>query len=223
MKLLPLGPFPPRGSEPQGCVDLGVRLRDSLLTAAELRGPTRGALAAQLQAAVKGERWAEAAVLLEAVLDTWPLSALVDPARKAWARGARDATDLAVLARAASLISLARGWAPFGRGPWPTPDTETLRRLSQGASVALRRGPGDGAALVAEALGLPLSDDEALPEGLAVLSDADVLERRDALARALVAGRVRAVAWRGEGPTGAEAQLAWGELQMEAPDQEAFE
>ncbi|MCB9741873.1 MAG: hypothetical protein H6741_23605 [Alphaproteobacteria bacterium] len=214
--------FPAAG--PARPEDLGRRLRDQLFTAAELSGPTRAGLARQLQEAVQGKRYAEAAVLLEATLDTWPVAALVEEALAGWVAGSADPEDLDLLARAASLISVGRGWAPFARGPWPLPDPATLRGLLPEGASQLAVVVDDGYSLrLAAQLGLEPSHFAVLDAPVIPLDAERLLADAPALIGDLLRGVVCALDWRGDPPEGAEAQLAWGELRMEASHQALFE
>ncbi|MCB9763369.1 MAG: hypothetical protein H6739_26620 [Alphaproteobacteria bacterium] len=228
MTVLPPGPFPPRTTPSEGVVDLGASLRDACYTAATLSGPVRRALGAQLQDLIRGRRWPQAAVVLAALVDTWPLSAVIDPARTRWAQDRPAGADLDTLARAATLLGLAFGWQPLGAGPWPCPDAEWLRRqLSDPPTKVFRHAHDDGAMAVAHAFDLDEQAITAPPPasgaGVARLSPDDLPARRAALARALARGTLRAVHLEGPLPDWAPHQLAWGELRMEAAHQDRYD
>jgi hypothetical protein len=188
-----------------------------------IEAAVRPALQERLGAALSNEDGVAAAEALQALLDTWPVAALVDASVKLWTERAAAAV-VPVLARAADLLCLAHGWGRVGAGPWPLPDQEWIRaQVPEGSSVVLRRSSEDGADAVAEALGLPITDRAWALPAVAQVSVDELVARRAELARQLVHAEVAAVSIEGVLPDGPEAALAMGEIRMEALAQRAFE
>ena len=157
--LYPPGPFPPHGDEPEGVVDLGVRLRDALFTSHLFTGPVRRVL---LDAIRRAGHSPDAIIMaqehIDGFVDTWALGALMDNARDAWWAGP-DGTALAVMARGVQVLGPVLGWPRTVDRRWPLPDEEWMReQLDDDVDYAVvRRGPRDGAYSVAVALDLPMA------------------------------------------------------------------
>ena len=227
MILRPFGPFPPVGAEAPGEVDLGVRFRDRCLSRDFLVGLVRGGLWSGLAAAIEAERYVQAAELLRMWLESWPLAALVDPARRQWTRGA-DPRALGVLVRVAELVRMATSWPALGPGPWPVPDASWLASAAgpvpDGGWQLVGRGGADGSDAVAAAMVVELLDAQplALPPTVAVAGE-QLAPRRVELARAIARGELAAVLITSPVPLDPASQLALGELRMESDCQVAFE
>jgi len=144
-EVLPLGPFPSWGPLRKGGVlDLGAALRDQLLSRRALWGPVRKVLQGRLAHAVEEASWPQAAELLVAWLDTWPVGATVEPAVSEW-MSAPSAASLAVLARASELVGLALAWPTQPGTPWPVPPAGWIReQVGEGSVRLLRRGEDEG-------------------------------------------------------------------------------
>jgi hypothetical protein len=223
--VVPPGPFPPLGGEPQGVMDLGVRLRDQLFVGPVLRGPMRDAISGRLGRALAADEWETAGALLGAWLDTWPVGALVDEARTRWT-SRPDGAALAVLGRAGELIRLAMDWGASPDGAWPWPSDAWMEGMVGTASVeaVLRRDPTDGAALVSSLFDVPLDDgafDDLPPH--AVVPGSALAARRVELGCWLARDELRAVRITGPVPNEPEAALALGEIRLEGSGQSALE
>ncbi|MDP6931620.1 MAG: hypothetical protein QGG40_01830 [Myxococcota bacterium] len=217
------------GAEAEETVDLGVRCREAFYTGEFLTQGIRRALFERLSARLQVEpdsgdsgsvALVEAGSLLADWLDSWPLSALIDDARKRWAQGP-DPMALGVLVRVAQLMSRALGWPTVERGPWPLPPSEwVMAQLPGGAGLVVDRGDVRGTGAALQALGeVPVrSDPLALPP-VDEVEGALVVERRAELVRALVHGRTRAVRVLPPVPDGPSVQLALGELRLEGEAQ----
>jgi hypothetical protein len=225
--LRPIGPFPPVGAEAPGEVDLGVRLRDRCLCRDFLVGLVRGGLWSGLAAAVEAERYAQASELLRMWLESWPLAALVDPARRQWTRGASPEA-LGVLVRVSELVRAATAWPALGTGPWPAPDAAWLASAAgapaDGRWQLVGRGIADGSDVVAGAIAVDRAEPQplSLPPTLAVAGEL-LAARRHELTRAIARGELAAVEITSPVPPDAASQLALGELRMESDCQVAYE
>ena len=223
MNVFPPGPFPPTGLLRGDGIDLGQCLLEDCYTGSHMEQEVRPRLLARLEGAVDEGDGPGADALLQAVVDTWPVSALVDAGVKLWTERVAAAA-LPVLGRAAELLRYAHGWSPLGSGPWPMPDQAWIQaRLPEGATHICSRGQGDGAAAIAALTGLPQVDRSwALPQIAEVRGD-ELVSQRAALARQMVHAQIAAVAVSGPLPPGPEAALALGELRMEGFAQGAYE
>lgn len=224
MIVRPPGPFPPSGPEAPLEIDLGVRVRDRLFTKAELTGATREGIKAGLAAAIEAERWEEAAELLRAFVDTWPVAALVDGAREAWTRGP-EGRALAVLWRAAELVRMGHGWTALPAGGWVLPDADWLRWAGEGGGVEVQpRSEGDGAAEVARALDIEVASAQPLVLPPVIdLPGPELADRRAWVCGALARGEAAAVRFTAPVPDDPASQLALGEVRLEGDAQAAFE
>jgi len=223
MKVWSPGPCPPTGVlRGEGC-DLGALLLESHYSQAHLVHEARPRLQAMLAELLDGGESAEAATVLQALVDTWPAAALVDAAARLWTeQGA--AAALSVLGRVAELLCLAHGWSPLGRGPWPMPDDDWVRaNVPAGASEICRRTEADGAVAVGELMGLNVSDRAWALPCVEVVRGEELVSRRGELARRLVLAEIAALDIEGPVPAGPDAALAMGELCMEAMAQAAFD
>ncbi|MFK7927782.1 MAG: hypothetical protein AB8H79_06320 [Myxococcota bacterium] len=152
-RLRPPRPFPPHDGDPEGIIDLGVRLRDTLFRRAHMQRVVRAGLAKRLDEATDQQNWAHAAELLQAFLDTWPIAASIDGARRAWTAGPAPAA-LTVLHRASTLTALSTGTA-IG---WPVP-THNWSKRTVGNRILTgveQRCPQDGATELAELWDVPV-------------------------------------------------------------------
>lgn len=152
-RIRPARPFPPHGCEDGQALDLGIRLRDAIFRRAHVERVVRPALAKRLEATVEQQRWMDAAVLVEAFVDTWPAASLVDEARTAWTAGP-DPRALAILFRVALLGSIATGSSEV----WPTVGPVLARKLigNRLVSAVEHRHPEDNAHALAGWLDAPV-------------------------------------------------------------------
>lgn len=148
----------PHGDEPEGVVDLGIRMRDQLLRGEVLAGGVRQVLADRLGAVAQSGRLPLSPGLVESVLHTWPLAAMIDDAVDTWREGP-DPSALSVIARGMNVVSSALGWPVTVDRVWPMPDPEWIKReVGEGPFVVHPRGRSDGAPAVASVLDAPLGD-----------------------------------------------------------------
>lgn len=220
-RVRPAFPFPPHGVEDDGVIDLGIRLRDSLFRRRQVEKAVRSALVERLNAAVSEEDGPRAAVLVEAIVDTWPVAHLVDDARETWARGP-DGRALAVLHRAAVLTGLATGSRPG----WPRPGPAWAQRITGSRLVTgvQRRHADDGAEELAELFEVEVEAGPALElAAIARVPASDLASRRAEIGRALALGELAAVQLIGALPDDPESQLAAWEVELEGDAQLAVE
>jgi hypothetical protein len=198
-------------------VDLARTLAADVFTAAALRGPVRGALAQALDARLRQGDLDGAADVVEALVDTWPVASLVDDAL---ADPSDDQLDL--LGRASEIVRLAFAWPSLDGQVWPRPpDTWLQHHAGPGPHTVQRRGPDDGAAAVAEALGCDVGAGPSV-DGVLALTPEALVARRGEVVAAVMRGEHAAVAVLGAVETAA-ARMALGEVRMEASRQQAYE
>lgn len=205
-------------------VHLGVRVRDALYRRPLFVGPVRRVLHDSVMSIPHTpERVAAALDQVRGLLDTWPLAAMVDIARKAWTEGP-DADALAVLARATEVMGPVLGWPRSIDRRWPMPDMEWMQeQLEPDVSYAVVPcGPRDGAMAVSVALDLPLAPAEPLdlPERLRLPGDELATRLDEILAQA---DRIAAVEWHGYLPHDSATHHAQVALRSALPRQEGFD
>jgi hypothetical protein len=208
-------------------IDLGAVFRDRLYTGHHLDGRARTALQSRLKVALESGDMALGADLLTAWADTWSLSAMVDDANEQWST-APDGWSLAVLARAAEVISLALDWRPGPNGPWPWPDASAVRSavgpVDADRDCVLARHPLDGAEQLAAMLGLPVEGGPTLElPPHSVVTPETLVERRAELAAALADETIQAAVLTAEPPQTPRTALARGELRLEGEAQAAVD
>ena len=220
----PPGPFPPHGEEPVGVVDLGMRMRDQLLTGSVIELSVRPILVERLGSIARAGRLALAPGLTEALLHTWPLASQVDEARERWIEGP-DEWALAVLARAARVVSMALGWPDTVDRVWPMPDPEwVLGQVEEGPFRVVPRGPRDGAPAAASILDAVLDHAEpiSLPAIEVIQGDELVARVDEVLARA-AAGEIVAIRFETPVPWDDASRTALERVHASLPAQRAFE
>lgn len=177
-------PFPPHDGDPEGVIDLGVRLRDAVFRRGHLQRIARPALAKRLTQAIAEERWSDAANLCQALADTWPVAATVDAARRAWTAGP-DGPALVVMHRAAQLLALAQERSPG----WPEPTPAWIKRTvgNRWLTAVEQRCSEDGAAELAEMWEVPLvpADLNGLPPAVRQILEGDAQALSEAQRRAV--------------------------------------
>jgi len=220
-RVLPPGPFPPREPQQAADQDLAIRLR-ALFSLSGLER-ARPLLERRLSLAVDSQRFDQAAELLRAWLDSWPIAGMLPRAWSDWDRQPNGAS-LALLARAAELLRAAHGWQALPAGPWCQPDEAWLRReVGEGPWQIVRRAPGDGAERTAQDLGAALCGQRCDPETLLALPGDQLAGRRAELGRALARGQLLALRFTSPVPEDPASQLALGEVRMEGRSQAAYE
>ena len=219
----PPGPFLPHGDEPEGVIDLGIRMREHLLHAAVFSQSVRQILAERLGGVARAGRLAMAPGLAEALLHTWPLAHQIDGAREAWRQGP-DPQALAVLVRACHVISMALGWPDTVDRVWPMPDPDwILGQTGEGEFRVVPRGPRDGAPAVASVLDAWLVDaDPVTLPPVAVVQGDELASRLDELLAQASAGKVVAIRVETPVPWDADSQAALKAVQDTMPAQQAF-
>jgi hypothetical protein len=205
-------------------VDLGVRVRDLLFRREVLVGAARRGMAGSLSSSWGDpNRAARSMSLIEPFLHTWPLGAMIEDARERWRQGP-DGRALAVLARAAEIVSTAVGWPTSLDRRWPMPDPDwMLAQLPEGEELTVAaRGPSDGSVGVSVALGVPRRGREplALPAWRDVPGD-EAAARQEELIAALERGDIAAVRWVGHLPDDDATKRAMAALRSRASRQEA--
>ncbi|MCB9679055.1 MAG: hypothetical protein H6737_28395 [Alphaproteobacteria bacterium] len=192
--MLPPGPFPPSGTEPEGVIDLGIRLRDTLYRRAVLLD-ARGALHSNIRMAARSpQQLLMVLPSIDAFIDTWPLAAMIEDAMVAW-RGAPNPRSLAVMFRASEVIGHVLGWPRSVDRRWPLPDEAWMRRHVENRTVVVvPRGPRDGSAAAAVALNSNFVSAEPmkLPRTLVAHGD-ELVDRLDELLGAVRTGVAKAV------------------------------
>ena len=223
MNLWPPGSCPPTALLTGDGCDLGAILLRDCYTAEHIEGVVRSRLQARLGECLDQGRTTEAAQVLQALLDTWPIAALVDAAGKLWSERAA-AVALPVLGRAAEVLCVAHGWDALPDGPWPVPDAQWVaEHTDPGVTQICRRAEQDGSDALASTSDMPVIERPwALPAVEAVSAE-DLVAHRAELAHQLVHARIAAVRVQGEIPDTPEAALALGELRLEGLAQQAFE
>ncbi len=219
----PPGPFPPSGEEPEGVVDLGIRLRDTLFQRTLIL-EVRTALQSNLRAAARSPRQLLMALpTIDAYLDTWPVAALIDDALATWRRGP-EPRALGVLHRAAEVVGAVLGWPRTVDRRWPLPDEAWMRSQLPGPCQVHRRGPRDGSAAVAVALDASFGAPAPIPLPPALHIHGDELgERLEEALRALDAGSVHYVEIDGWIPWDDASQEAVRRLRRASPLQAAYD
>lgn len=177
LRIHPPGPYPPHGSEVEGEVDLGIRLRELLFTRHAITGWARRALADRLGVIARDPmRLAMAQGWMDDLPQTWPVGALVDDARQKWTKGP-DGAALAVLLRASNLLSPVLGWPSSIDRRWPMPDPDWVKgQVGKGPFRMVPRAQGDGATglsivLNAEVEPVSLKDSRVLSAGIDEIED----------------------------------------------------
>ncbi len=206
-------------------MDLGIRLRDLLYRRALVEGPVRNAFLNRVTEASRDPHSMLMAMpAIENLLDTWPLAHLVDDARNRWIQGA-DGTALAVLSRAARLVSAVLGYPVVIDGRWPMPDVEWIeQQVGPGPHAVVHRGFKDGAPAMAVVLRASHSGHEPveLPNLLVTHGDtfADDLP---GLLQSLQSGAAAAVRFETPHDYGDAAMAGIEQLRAAAPAQLAFD
>lgn len=221
--MLPPGPFPPHGDEADGVIDLGVRVRDQLLRGEVLAGGVRNVLANRVQTVSQSGRLMLSPGLVESLLHTWPLAAMIDGAVERW-RAGPDGAALAIIARATTIVSSALGWPLTIDRTWPMPDPEWIEReAGPGPHIVVSRGPRDGAPAVAAVLKAPLATPRplAMPPSLIGQGD-EIAAHLDAWSGAASRGEAVAVRFETPVPWDATSRDALARLEAVAPAQVAW-
>lgn len=223
VRVYPPGPFPPTGTEQEGTVDLGIRLRDTLYRRSVVLD-ARGALQASIRMASRSPRQLLMALpSIDAFLDSWPLASMIEDAVLTW-RTDPNPEALAVLHRTSEVVGSVLGWPRSVDRRWPLPDEAWMRRqVDDAAVVVVRRGPRDGSAAVAMALdaGFAPAEPLPLPELLQVHGD-ELAVRIDDLADGLKSGIVQTVDVDGWIPWDDASQAAAEKLRNATPLQRAY-
>lgn len=203
---------------------MGVRLRDLLYQRTLLEGPVRSALQSRLnQAARDPQRLLMSLHAIALLLDTWPLASMVDEARERWEQGP-DGRSLAVLARAAHIVSAVLGYPRVIDGRWPMPDVDWMQKMcGPGPHIVVSRAPADGSAGLLSVLNatrarVPMQ----LPKVARAQGDELVAQRAELLAM-LRSGDVAAIRFETPVPWDDASRAALAELHDAAPAQRAFE
>ncbi|MBK9646856.1 MAG: hypothetical protein IPO67_17155 [Deltaproteobacteria bacterium] len=216
--LRPVGPFLTGAAEAPGELNLSVRLRERLFTAAAMSGEHRAALGDQLRAAFAEGDGEAAASLLVAWVQTWALASMVDEARQRWTQRP-DGAALAVLVAAAEIVAQAKGWPMGADGRWPEPDVHWVMSALDGArpDAVAQHHPEDGAEALAALLNLPVIQGAPLPLPPVVSIPGEALApRRAELCGAVARGELAAVRLTSPPPEDLPTRLAWGELHLES-------
>lgn len=221
----PPGPFPPHGQERPRTVDLGIRLRDLLYTREFMVGTARSVLASSVsRMSGAPQLYLRNYRVIELLVDTWPIGALIDGAREAWTRGP-DGRALAILERAAEVAASVLGWPTSLDRRWPMPDEATILDLAgPGPHVVIGRGGQDGAPAVAVTLGARLGPIE--PLALAPAADVhgdELVARRGELVELLARGEAAAVRFTCPPPDDPESRSALEDIRKLAVAQAAFD
>ncbi|MCO4745978.1 MAG: hypothetical protein KC912_14380 [Proteobacteria bacterium] len=173
MRILPPGPWLPSGTEAEGTVDIGIRLREAFYTKEALVA-SRESLGHLLPVVLHHEDYEAASRICQAWLETWPAAALVDDARVAWTQEP-SAETRAVLERVTELHALARGWPVLESGMALMPDGSWLAGVLRETGVVVSRGEADGSEEIAAMLGTTVGEvvysDEELPEAMPSWAD----------------------------------------------------
>lgn len=222
IRVFPPGPYPPSGHEPEGVVDLGIRLRDTLYRRSVVLD-ARNALQNSIRLASRSPRQLLMSLpSIDAFIDSWPLAAMVDDAVATW-RVEPNPHALAVLHRTAEVVGSVLGWPRSVDRRWPLPDEAWMRRQVEGPAEVVRRGPRDGSAAVAMALdcGFGASEKISLPAMLEIHGD-ELVARLDEAILALAKDEVRAVEVDGWIPWDDDSQTAIAVLRESQPLQGAY-
>lgn len=221
--VFPPGPYPPHGSEQPGTIDLGIRVRDQLLRREVIEGAVRQELASRLSAVARAGRLAMSPHLVDALVDTWPLAAMIDEAREQWIQGP-DLHALTIIERGMKVVSMALGWPETIDRRWPMPDLDwILRQVGEGSFVVQCRGDRDGAPAVAAALGCELVPRPAkdAPAILRVQGD-ELTAKIDDIMQSMQSQEIRAVHFETPVPWDNDSRDALTLLESEFKVQRAF-
>lgn len=218
-----MGPFLPHGREAEGTVDLGVRMRDQLLRGEIIGGGVRQVLADRLAHVAQSGRLPLSPGLVDSLLHTWPLAAMVDDAVKTWTAGP-DPAALSVIARGIDVVSSALGWPTTVDRIWPMPDPDWIQRESgPGPHVVISRGPRDGAPAVASVLNAPLGSPEPIELPPVIVGQGDeITEHVDDWVARIEAGEAAAVRFETPVPWDRKSQAALARIRAATPAQLAF-
>lgn len=170
------------------------------------------------------ERLAGATDFVLSLVDTWPLGALIDDARRRWTDGP-DPAALAVLVRATEVIGPVLGWPRSLDRRWPMPDEAWMRaQVGDQPAVVVPRGPRDGSSAAIVALEVPRapSDPLSLPPTLTAHAER-LSDDADALYAALERGEIVAVHLEGVVPDEPDALCARERLREASPAQAALD
>ncbi len=213
----------PHGDAPDGVIDLGVRVRDQLLRSEIVAGGVRQVLADRLGAVAQSGRLALSPGLLDSVLHTWPLAAMLDDAVATWRLGP-DPVALSVIARGMNVVSSALGWPITIDRAWPMPDPEWItREAGAGPHVVHSRGPRDGAPAVASVLNAPLGPPIPMELPPVIIGQGDELTQHiDTWLAAIEAKEAVAVCFETPVPWDRETRKAYKRLQAATKAQLAF-
>lgn len=222
VRVFPPGPYPPSGPAPEGAIDLGVRLRDTLYRRSVVLD-ARSALQSSIRMASRSPRQLLMALpSIDAFLDSWPLASMIEDAVFAWTRQP-DPESLAVMHRTAEVVASVLGWPRSVDRRWPLPDEAWMRRQIDGPVEVIRRAPRDGSAAVAMALDAGFGRSERIPlEGLLQVHGDELALRIDELEQALTSGRARVVDVDGWIPWDEASQAAADRLRACTPLQKAY-
>lgn len=221
--MLPPGPFPPSGTEPEGVVDLGIRLRDTLYRRAVLLD-TRAALHSNIRSAARSpQQLIMVLPSIDAFIDTWPLASMIEASIESW-REAPDPHSLAVMFRASEVIGHVLGWPRSVDRRWPLPDEAWMRRQVEATNVVVvPRGPRDGSAATSVALNSNFVEAEPLALPRTIQAHGDELVARIAeLTSTLRTGMAKAVDVDGWVPWDEASQAALHELNGASDLQDAY-
>jgi hypothetical protein len=178
-----------------GEIDLGIRLRELLYRRDLIAGPVRDALLANVNdSARQPHRLALARPAINMLIDTWSVGALIDDARRRWARGP-DPRALPVMVRAAEIVAVVLGWPRTVDGRWPMPDKEWFKsNAGDGPHNVVLRGPRDGGWAAAVSLRASTATVEPmdLPNVVEIGGD-EIVARRDEVLAKLASGDAVAV------------------------------
>lgn len=224
IRVHPPGPYPPHGPEPEGEIDLGIRLRDLMYTRRAIAGWGRRALSERLSAVARNPmRLAMASGWIDDLPATWPLASLIDDARERWTQGP-DGDALAVLLRASHLLSPVLGWPTSIDRRWPMPDPDWVRdQLPDEAPIIwVPRAPADGTTglsivFESEVEAGSLSEPRVIPAGMDQI-EADP----EAFVRALE-GRAEAIQVTTPGPSTEAQRDAWDRVRSIGRKQHCYD
>ncbi|NCG17906.1 MAG: hypothetical protein GWP91_02705 [Rhodobacterales bacterium] len=222
-KVYPPGPYPPHGVERDGEVDLGIRMRDQLLRSEVISGGVRQVLADRLNNIARAGRLSMAPSLVDALLDTWPLAAVVDDARDRWVAGP-DGEALLILSRAMHVVGMALGWPETIDRRWPMPDVDWIEReAGEGPFDVVIRGRADGAPATATVLNTFVALKEPLdtPPVRSVQGD-EIVDMLDELLSSVASGEYAAIRFESPVPWDELSQAALATLEESNPKQRLF-
>jgi len=161
--------------------------------------------------------------LVDALVDTWPLAALIDEAREQWAEGP-SLRGLSIIERGMRVVSMALGWPETVDRRWPMPDLDwILRQTGDGEFVVQGRGDRDGAPAIAASLNCelipPLPSQKA---NLLNLQGDELARRVDEVAAALTNRAFDAVHFETPVPWDQDSRDALTRIESDFPLQRAF-